>query len=409
MSITNPFSHHEINQLTKGFQTESESDSLELLHRIAFSMISEPGDRLLQKLTEVLGTNLVLGLLVEGFDLQEVTKRLNEQKKVAELEFLFGDHFESLRAAKERWLPRVSKRGLVNIIDQCLYSGYRILGYGSVGWPAGLASLGLAAPHVLYVQGESENLAELSNGISIVGARAATDYGKKVTRKIVQEVYKRGLSTVSGGAIGIDYECHAHSLKLSVRTVAVMAGGLNRMYPKQNFQLFSAVVNHGALISELPPDSAPTRWRFLQRNRLIAALTSATVVVEAAQRSGSIRTANDALEISRPLFAVPGSILSGASDGTNQLIAEGKAIALTKPSEIFGFEIEQQLIEESDNAKRVRDALREAGVADDLVIRRLSGLTHSEYSAGLLEGLSSGDIIAVQGNSGSVYYCLKYA
>jgi DNA processing protein len=161
---------------------------------------------------------------------------------------------------------------------------------------------------------------------------------------------------------------------------------MDRKYPKANFPLFTRVRERGALISELPPGVAPTRWRFLQRNRLIAALTPTTVVIEAGIRSGSIRTANNALELDRALLAVPGSILAGTSLGANGLIAENKAFPLCDLKQFATGQ--QQLIEseaESSIAKRAKDAIRELRSAKQFEISKCAGLTDFEAEIALLD------------------------
>jgi DNA processing protein len=188
-----------------------------------------------------------------------------------------------------------------------------------------------------------------------------------------------------------------------------MAGGLDRKYPKSNYALFTQIAKCGAVISELPPGTAPTRWRFLQRNRLIAALSPVTVVVEANFRSGSIRTANTALELDRELFAVPGSILSGASSGTNNLIAEGKARPLVDTKLLVGEQSNaEQNLEGSEISKRAFDALREIRSATKSEIARVAGLTETEASFALEELLKTNQIIRNHGFTGSVHYALKY-
>jgi DNA processing protein len=196
---------------------------------------------------------------------------------------------------------------------------------------------------------------------------------------LVAELAQVPRATVSGGAIGIDAQVHSTSVEHRLQTVAVMAGGLDRKYPKANLPLFTRVRECGALISELPPGVAPTRWRFLQRNRLIAALTPTTVVIEAGLRSGSIRTANNALELDRELLAVPGSILSGTSLGTNSLIADSKALPLCDFTQFAtGWQQVNESEFESAIAKRARDAIRELGTARQFEISKSAGLTAFE-------------------------------
>jgi DNA processing protein len=266
-------------------------------------------------------------------------------------------------------------------------------------WPAGLDDLQDSAPSILFVEGDPETLTKLSQAVSIVGSRLASSYGLQVTSFLVRELAQVARPTVSGGALGIDAQVHRSSIEQNLPTVAVMAGGMDRKYPSANFKLFKQVMEQGLLLSEMPPGVAPTRWRFLQRNRLIAALTSTTVVIEAGIRSGSIRTANNALELSRELYAVPGSVLSGTSLGTNALIADNKALALCDLKQFAtGIEREVRSELESALAKRAKDAIRDLEQANLPQIAKNAGLTYSEVALAITELKRVG---AIYENSGS--------
>jgi DNA processing protein len=277
-------------------------------------------------------------------------------------------------------------------------------------WPIGLDDLGEGAPALIFAQGKCNVLSQLANGVSVVGSRACTEYGAKVTEKLVSELAFHKRPTVSGGAIGIDSHVHNQSLRNSLPTVAVMAGGLDRKYPSSNSNLFKAIARHGVLIAELCPGVAPSRWRFLQRNRLIAALTPTTVVVEAGIRSGSIRTANIAIELNRELFAVPGPLTSAASAGANSLIAEGKARALVETNLITA-EVSEPARFQDGSALLVRaqDALRELRQASGEQIARAAGLTNFELALALDELRNRNLLTIIQDSYGSLHYALKYA
>jgi DNA processing protein len=170
------------------------------------------------------------------------------------------------------------------------------------------------------------------------------------------------------------------------------------------------MVRNGVLISELCPRVAPSRWRFLQRNRLIAALTPTTVVIEAGIRSGSIRTANNAIELNRELFAVPGPITSSASAGTNALIAEGKAKALVDTKMITSdFSEPARFQDGSALLVRAQDALRELRQATGEQIAKVAGLTNFELSLALDELKARNQLTMIQDSYGSLHYALKYA
>jgi DNA processing protein len=139
---------------------------------------------------------------------------------------------------------------------------------------------------------------------------------------------------VSGGAYGIDGTAHRAALASRGITVAILAGGLDRFYPSGHEQLLTRIIERGVVIAEVPPGTTPTKWRFLLRNRLIAAFSGATVVVEAGWRSGSLNTANHAGTLGRPLGAVPGPVTSAASSGCHRLLRENAAVCVTDADEM---------------------------------------------------------------------------
>jgi DNA processing protein len=201
-------------------------------------------------------------------------------------------------------------------------------------WPTGLDDLS-APPIGLIIKGNRAALFDSLNSISIVGTRRPSQYGVEVTEDFAKSAVTKSYAVISGGAYGIDTASHIATLDNSGVTVSVLAGGLKRLYPKENIKLFEKITERGLLISEVMPDVSSEPYRFLVRNRLIAALSKLTVVVEAAYVSGSIRTARDAAEILRPVFAVPGPITSPLSDGCHRLIAERVADIATSVDEIL--------------------------------------------------------------------------
>jgi len=204
-------------------------------------------------------------------------------------------------------------------------------------WPPALSDLGAAAPFVLWLRGDAAALRAPS--VAVVGSRASTSYGELVASELAAGLVEREFAVVSGGAYGIDAAAHRGALAAATAdagpsTIAVMAGGLDRLYPLGNSALLEAVAARGAVFAEVPPGVAPFRQRFLARNRLIAALSRATVVVEAAWRSGALSTANHAAELLRPVGAVPGPVTSMASGGCHQLIRDGLAVCVTDAAEV---------------------------------------------------------------------------
>ncbi len=201
-------------------------------------------------------------------------------------------------------------------------------------WPISLADL--ATPPIgLVIAGDRSVLLKLDQSISIVGSRQPTNYGLQLSYSLASQASLAQLVVVSGGAYGIDTASHQGALSVGGLSIAVLAGGINRLYPLENQKLFIDITKSGLLISEVMPNIESKPYRFLIRNRLIAALSRSTVVVEAKFISGSIRTARDAAEIFRPVFAIPGPVTSPLSEGCHRLIAERVADIATSLDEIL--------------------------------------------------------------------------
>ena len=201
-------------------------------------------------------------------------------------------------------------------------------------WPISLADL--ATPPIgLVIAGDRSVLLKLDKSISIVGSRQPTNYGLQLSYSLASQASLAQLAVVSGGAYGIDTASHQGALSVGGLSIAVLAGGINRLYPLENQKLFKDITKSGLLISEVMPNTESKPYRFLIRNRLIAALSRSTVVVEAKFISGSIRTARDAAEIFRPVFAIPGPVTSPLSEGCHRLIAERVADIATSLDEIL--------------------------------------------------------------------------
>lgn len=197
---------------------------------------------------------------------------------------------------------------------------------GELDYPYLLSQI-YSPPKKLYVLGNAQILREKS--IAIVGCRNASNYGKSVARDLAYNLGKENIITVSGLARGIDTYCHIGSVKANARTIAVLAHGLDMIYPKENRNLAIKILNlGGALVSEYKIGEKPLKQNFPARNRIISGLSETTVVVEAKKESGSLITANFALNEGRNVFAVPGNVNSKNSEGTNELIKNG-ANALT--------------------------------------------------------------------------------
>jgi DNA processing protein len=183
-------------------------------------------------------------------------------------------------------------------------------------------------PLALWVKGTGDLASVGVRSVGIVGARAATAYGEHVTAELGYGLARREVVVVSGGAYGIDAAAHRGALAAGGQTVVVSAGGLDRPYPSGNATLFARAAESGLVLSESPPGAAPQRHRFLTRNRLIAALSTGTVVVEAARRSGAANTAGHCTTLGRPVMAVPGPVTSPMSAGCHELLRRERDPAL---------------------------------------------------------------------------------
>jgi len=209
-----------------------------------------------------------------------------------------------------------------------------LLTRSDLDWPKPLDDL-KAPPIALICRGSRSALSGLDRSLSIVGTRNPTGYGQRIAGDFAAGAVDRGWSIVSGGAIGIDTAAHQGALAAEGQTIAILGCGINSIYPSRNDRLFGEIMESGLLISEVLPNVHAIPARFLIRNRLIAAISRATVVVEAAFRSGSLRTAREGAEIFRPVFAVPGPINSPTSDGCHRLIGERSAEIVTSIADLM--------------------------------------------------------------------------
>ncbi|GAA5030103.1 DNA-processing protein DprA [Microbacterium fluvii] len=236
---------------------------------------------------------------------------------------------DALRDALARWQPRLKAASAVEALRAAARVGARMLTAADAEWPPGATLLSAHAPLCLWVRGDASLLAQPTPAVAIVGARAATGYGEHVAMELAAALAADGTRIVSGAAYGIDGCAHRAALHVDGRTIAFLAGGVDRPYPAGHAELIGRIVAHGAVVSEVPCGTAPTKWRFLARNRTIAAVSDAVVVVEAGWRSGSLNTAAHASQLGIPLGAVPGPITSAASTGCHRLLREHDARCIT--------------------------------------------------------------------------------
>jgi len=243
------------------------------------------------------------------------------------------------RAALERALARWRMRlpilpGDADLAAACR-DGVRLVCPGDPEWPTALDQLGPARPYALWLRGPADLRLRCRRSVSVVGSRAATGYGGHLAGEIAADLSERGWAVVSGGAYGVDAAAHRGALATKGVTIAVLACGVNFPYPAGHAELFAAIAADGLVVSEWPPGQHPARMRFLIRNRVIAALTCGTVIVEAGERSGALNTARHAAELGKPLMAVPGPVTSAQSAGCHRIIREWGACCVTCAADVI--------------------------------------------------------------------------
>ncbi|MCB2413147.1 DNA-processing protein DprA [Demequina sp. TTPB684] len=293
---------------------------------IAWSAIAEPGDAVAGALVESWGPGAALEWVIQGCD-----RLASEAARLAES--AGPELARSAARAHERWAARLDRRDEPHE-RRARAVGARVVTREDAEWPGVLGSLGQVQPFALYVRGDASIEGAWEASVAVVGSRSATSYGSYMAGEIAGGVADAGRAVVSGGAYGIDAAAHRAALSQQGLTIAVMAGGIDRLYPAGNDELLKEIVGSGAVVSEVPPGFAPHRSRFLSRNRLIAC-ASVTVVVEAAHRSGALSTARHAAELVRPVAAVPGPVTSASSAGCHALIRDGVAVLVTDASEVL--------------------------------------------------------------------------
>lgn len=352
-----------------------EGDPAEAVARVAWCVIAEPGDG-------------VAGALIGELGAEAALRFALEEDAPAGASAAGG---RTLKEARARWRPRAIPRAVREAAQGAVAVGASLVLPGDDAWPRALDDLGPHAPTALWVRGDAGLLSRAPR-IAIVGARAASGYGELLAAEFAGDLAAAGAVIVSGGAYGIDGAAHRAALAVGGATVAFLAGGVDRAYPQGHRQLLRRIAEQGAVVSEVPCGAAPTKWRFLSRNRLIAALGDATVVVEAGWRSGSLNTAGHAAALGRPLGAVPGPVTSATSAGCHRLLREYDARCVTTTAEIRELWPGEQRAETEEprvdpDQIRLLDALStRAGLPSQELARR-SGLAPERVNAllGLLE------------------------
>ncbi|WP_159500080.1 DNA-processing protein DprA [Microbacterium sp. 18062] len=342
--------------------------------RIAWSCLIEPGDRVAGALVRARGAAEAWELVAGDPDPRELVAGALVDPREA-------------RAALDRWRPRRGGGTVHDAVERARRNRIAVITPNDDLWPAAVDDLGDHAPPCLWVRGDVRRLAELTRSVAVVGARAATSYGEHVADEVAAGLARSGIAVVSGAAYGIDGAAHRAALAAGGRTFAFLAGGSDRPYPSGHTDLLERIAATAAVISEVPCGAAPTKWRFLQRNRLIAAVSSATVVVEAGLRSGSLNTAGHAAALGRAIGAVPGPVTSAASAGTHRLLREFDAVCVTSAAdarELIGVvPLGDDAVRPPDDPEhtRVRDALSDRTVLTVPAIAARSGMSVADVEA----------------------------
>jgi DNA processing protein len=324
-------------------------DRRDAFAEVAWGFLTEPGDRIAGALTRRWGA---------ADSLSHILSR-PAASNLADDDVSAADVAEALA----RWEPRMDAPSLFRSLSTAVSVGAKVVRSTDAVWPTGLTDLGDHGPRVLWCRGDVHALPSPERAVAIIGARASTGYGEHVAMDFAAGLSSRGFTVVSGGAYGIDGMAHRATLACGGSTVAVLAGGIDQLYPAGHDELLRRIIASGVVISEVSPGGAPTRWRFLQRNRLIAAMAGATVVIEAGYRSGSLNTATHARDLDRPIGVVPGPITSGASAGCHRLLRTNPATTLVSSvadvAELMGHGSPSDRFDarDSDTVVRILDSL----------------------------------------------------
>jgi len=369
------------------------------------SRMIEPGDVIGKALVEVSGMEDAYAFIthstqpISGSLLQSMSELLEAWGHRKEIKLL--------REATERWRTRTNHEAVLQSLRYMEQLGGGLLTPDEPLWPQQLSDLEFNAPFCLWWRGSKPPLLwpSAERMVSLVGSRDATSYGNSVAVELGSGLAQADVTVVSGGAYGIDAMAHRGALTAedpeaaTFPTIAVMAGGLDRYYPAGNTDLMDEIRTCGVLISETPPGTAPTRWRFLQRNRLIAALTAATVVIEARWRSGALSTAHHALLLGRGLGAVPGPVTSASSQGCLKLLKDGAELIRDAQdirllmNDSDGYEPQATDMSFMKSEPRVHDQLsvNDLMLMDALPVRGWATVDHLSEVAGLsIGGVLSG-------------------
>ncbi|MFI0354003.1 DNA-processing protein DprA [Actinomadura sp. 9N407] len=295
---------------TTGNMTIGDMTTGERTARAALCAIAEPGDTLINRMIDHTGAPGALDAIRSGRLPAELAPTEGEVRRL------------------EHWRIRLRTASPDEDLAVCDEMGIRLVCPGDPEWPTTLDDLGPARPYALWLRGPNDLRHGCLRSVAVVGSRAASPYGLRVASDLSSQLAERGWTVVSGGALGIDAAAHRGALAADGPTVAAFANGVDVPYPAANDGLFAEMARRSLLVSESPPGAPPNRLRFLVRNRVIAALSRGTLIVEAERRSGALNTAAWARKLGRALMAVPGSVHSRTSEGCLRLLREDPAATL---------------------------------------------------------------------------------
>lgn len=319
-------------------------DEAERLARAALTCVAEPGDPVMGALLRYCSPAAIVAALAAGRMPQPDQSPGCHGGPAGAGELWTGDGLwagkgltaiPGLARALPRWTARLGEAPTAATLAAWRQRGIRLVIPGDPEWPGQLDVLRDAQPWGLWVRGNADVRFACLRSVSVVGSRAATGYGRHVSSEMSAVLAEHGWTVVSGGAFGVDYWAHRGALAAEGLTIAVLASGVDEPYPPSHHELFRAVAAHGVVVSEWPPGRHPSRPGFLVRNRVIAALSRGTVVVEAARRSGALSTARHARDQGRPLMAVPGPVTSEQSAGCHEIMREWAAVCVTGARDVM--------------------------------------------------------------------------
>jgi DNA processing protein len=296
---------------TDGGNSHHPGDGAERLARAALTRLAEPGDLAVGQWLDQLGPEALLSTIQGG-----------------------GSPPGAGAARAAGFRARAAGLDPAADLERIRALGGRFVIPGDAEWPTQLDDLGPARPIGLWTAGTGSLRLLALRSVALVGARACTAYGAHVAGELAAGLAERGWVVVSGAAYGIDAAAHRGALAVGGPTIAVLACGVDVAYPRGHTELIRRISRQGLLVSELPPGQHPNRFRFVLRNRVIAALTRGTVVVEAALRSGALSTARRARDLNRITCGVPGPVTSALSEGVHALLRTGAATLVTEAAEV---------------------------------------------------------------------------